>query len=49
MGLVSHVFTLAVGIVAGIYISQKYNVPDVRSTVDDYLESAKRIEQSSRK
>jgi hypothetical protein len=49
MGLIRTVFHFTVGTLAGIYVAQNYNVPNVTGLVNTGLVIAKHFEEQYRK
>ncbi|KAK6935196.1 Short transmembrane mitochondrial protein 1 [Dillenia turbinata] len=49
MGIIRSSFSFLVGTVAGIYVAQNYQVPNIKSLFDNGLLMAKHIEESYRK
>ncbi|KAI8540278.1 hypothetical protein RHMOL_Rhmol09G0250500 [Rhododendron molle] len=49
MGLITSSFPFIVGTVCGIYIAQKYDVPNIKKVFNDAFSKAKHIEEKYRK
>ncbi|KAL7238643.1 hypothetical protein ACSBR2_004686 [Camellia fascicularis] len=49
MGVIRTTFTFMMGTVCGIYITQNYNVPNIRKLANTGLFMAKQVEESYRK
>lgn len=41
----SNFFCLTSGIIIGVYLDQKYNLPKVKDTIDNIVEYLKKIEK----
>ncbi|KAJ6872570.1 hypothetical protein NC651_031632 [Populus alba x Populus x berolinensis] len=49
MGLIRRSFSFMLGTLAGIYISQNYNVPDIKKLAETGFSLARQIERTHRK
>lgn len=49
MGFMGRSLTLMVGMIGGVYIAQKYDLPDISNIVESAFAKGKMIEQAYRK
>ncbi|XP_057845648.1 uncharacterized protein LOC131055052 [Cryptomeria japonica] len=49
MGIIRSSFAFIVGTVAGVYVAQNYNVPNIQKVINTGLLMAKQIEENYRK
>ncbi|KAG2672273.1 hypothetical protein I3760_13G032600 [Carya illinoinensis] len=49
MGLMGSTFSIMVGTLCGVYISQNYNIPNIRKLANSGFTMAKHVEETYRK